>query len=345
VAADGDSASPSVSGDGSRVVFQSTATNLTADADLGTEDIFLYDFAAGTMTRVTESAGGGEADGPSSNPAISSDGRFVAFQSDATDLIVGDTNGIADVFRRALPAGAVERVSVSESGAEVFNAFAFGSVTPSLSADGSRVAFASDCDDLVTGKTTPWLDIFVRDFGAVAPFLTVRVSIEGAVETDGDSRAPSISADGRWVAFESDATVLAGGEANGFGDIYLADAQTGLVERISVNSAGVGAVNDHCARPSISGDGLLVAFESASFNLVEGDTNGAGDVFLRDRQRGTTTRLSVSTLGAQTGSTETCGRVTLSLDGRFAAFRSNSGVLVSDDTNGLDDIFVRGPLR
>ncbi len=344
VASDGSSDQPSVSGDGNLVVFRSAATNLTADPDAGIEDIFLRDMAAGTTVRVTEAMGGGEADGPSSFPAISSDGQSVAFQSDATDLVAGDGNGLTDVFRRALPAGAVERVSVSESGTEV-SAGSVAGYAPSISADGSVVAFVSDCTDMVAGKGGFFEDVFVRDFNAlVAPF-TVRISQAlGGGDALGNSQSPSISADGRFVAFSSDAPDIVVVDPDFQFDVFVCDRQTGLTVLASVNSGEAHTTVD-CEAPSLSGDGLLVAFRSFASNLVTGDTNGMRDVFLRDLGKGTTIRLSVSTLGTQTNPPDGSTQQSISRDGRFVAFVSESAVLVGDDTNGLQDVFVRGPLR
>lgn len=344
--ADGDSLGPSISGDGSLVAFHSAATNLLPVADtLANEDIFLRDLVNGTTVRVSVNTTGGEPDLPSLNPVLSDDGQFVAFESDATDLIVGDTNGLTDVYRRALPAGPVVRVSVSETGAEVSAGFVGGS-QPSISADGSVVAFVSDCADMVAGKGTLFNDIFVRDFNAVAPFLTERVSIGTVPGPDpvGDSDSPSISADGRFVAFSSDAMNIVTPDTNLNADIFVYDRQNPGTVRVSVNTAGAQA-NQNSEEPVISGDGRSVVFRSSAGNLVTGDSNGAADVFLRDLARGTTTLLSISTLGGQTSPLDSVADLAISRDGRYAAFWSSSDLLVNGDTNGLNDIFVRGPLR
>jgi Tol biopolymer transport system component len=347
-AADGDSQHPSVSADGSRVAFDSVATNLVA-ADGGISDVFVRDMATETTVRVSESTGGGEASGDSFNPAISADGAYVAFESRGDDLIPGGTApGFQHVYRRLLPAGPVDLVSVDESGAEAAGGLV-GGEQPSISADGSVVAFASD-SPLTSGDLSPYKDVFVRDFSGVAPPFVVRVSLEDPAypfadgDASDDSAEPSLSADGRYVAFSSNAPDIVIPDTNPLSDIYLFDRQAGTTIRCSVNSFGVQG-NQGSVNPSIAGDGRSIAFESEAFNLASGDSNGTADIYLRDLARGTTIRLSVSTRGTQTSVLEPSTNPALSGDGRFCAFLSLSELLVTDDANGLIDVFVRGPLR
>src|SRR5947199_301364 len=167
---------------------------------------------------------------------------------------------------------------------------------------------------------------------------TVRVSVASdGTEGNDVSLGSALSADGRFVAFDSAATDLVAGDTNGVADVFVHDRQTGTTERVSVDSAGNQA-KDARRGVALSADGRFVAFTSAATNLVAGDTNGPTDVFVHDRQRGTTERVSVDSAGTQANGAST--GVALSADGRFVAFTSAAPDLVAGDTNGAADIFV-----
>lgn len=224
--------------------------------------------AAGVVTRVSVDSNELQGNAMSYIGDISADGRFVAFDSEATNLVPDDTNGVGDVFLRDLQLGTTVRVSLTAAGEQ----------------------------------------------------------------TNGGGGAPSVSADGRFVAFESGSTNFVSGDTNGFGDIYVKDMLTGAVARASVTSTG-GEPNNESMTASISGDGRYVVFDSDADNLVPNDTNGVGDIFVRDMQLGTTTGVTVSgNAGGLDGS--------ISLDGRFVVFNSRSTNLVPDDTNEVMDVFV-----
>jgi Tol biopolymer transport system component len=172
---------------------------------------------------------------------------------------------------------------------------------------------------------------------------TERVSLgPGGVQGNEQSSGPAISADGRFVAFQSAASNLVPGDTNGAQDIFVRDRQTGTTRRVSVGPGGVQTNAEASSGvPAISADGRFVAFESDATNLVPGDTNGAIDVFVRDRQTGTTRRISVGPGGVQGNSDS--GGPAISADGRFVAFVSNASNLVPGDSNARFDVFVRGP--
>ncbi len=322
---------PAISADGRFVAFYSFATDLVSGDTNGTADVFVHDRQTGTTERVSVATGGTEATGNSLNAAISADGRFVAFYSLATDLVSGDTNGKYDVFVHDRQTGTTERVSVATGGSQADN----HSYDPAISADGRFVAFDSSATNLVGGDTNANADVFVHDRQTGT---TERVSVAtGGAEGDGNSSEPAIDADGRFVAFESDATTLVSGDTNGTTDIFVHDRQTGTTERVSVATGGTEG-NGNSVSAAISADGRFVAFYSAASNLVS-DANGANDVFVRDRQTGTTERVSVATGGSPADSHSYTPAI--SADGRFVAFDSRATNLVSGDTNGADDIFVR----
>jgi len=286
----------------------------------------------GSTERVSVSSTGGQANAWARGGSISADGRYVAFYSEASNLVSEDTNGYSDIFVHDRLTGTTERVSVSSAGEQ-------GDGTspdhPVISGDGRFVAFRSEATNLVLGDSNRSYDIFVHDR---ATGNTERVSVSSAGEQgDGSSFHPSISGDGRYVAFYSRASNLVPGDTNGYNDVFVHDRLTGTTERVSVSSTADEG-NWHSEFPSISADGRFVAFSSNASNLVPGDTNGYSDVFVRDRLTGTTERVSLSSAGEQANGTSR--DPSISGDGWFVAFRSGATNLVSGDTNGADDVFV-----
>jgi Tol biopolymer transport system component len=291
--------------------------------------------AAQSTTRISVDSAGNEARGPSSSPAFSYDGRFVAFESQAANLVPGDTNGMRDIFVVELATGLVERVSISDTGAQADSLC----TRPSLSHDGRYVAFHSGASTLVPGDTNGLSDVFVRD-RLLGTTRLVSVTPGG---TPGNSLSSfgALSADGRCVAFSSLATDLVAGDTNGTIDVFVRDLAAGTTERVSVSSAGLQS-DGYSTFAAISADGRCVAFQSVATNLVPGDTNGQGDIFVRDRLSGTTERVSSATGGAEADGASSIAA--LSADGRFVAFQSTATNLVPGDTNGMDDVFVRDRL-
>ncbi len=322
----------SISADGRYVAFESVASNLVAGDTNGAADIFVHDRQTGTTERVSVDSAGAQGNDYSLAPSISPDGRFVVFQSGATNLVAGDTNGCMDIFVRDRQSGTTERVSVGPAGVEG-NGYCYSS---SISADGRTVAFQSYSDNLVAGDTNGVGDVFVRDRQLGT---TERVSVGPAgLEGDADSYASLICADGRYAVFVSYADNLVTGDTNGCQDVFVRDRQSGTTERVSVDSAG--AQGNNTSFPSgITPNGRLVIFQSYATNLVSGDTNGFGDIFVRDRQSGTTDLVSVGSAGAQGNADSYFGL--MSSDGRIVAFYSAASNFVTGDTNGAYDAFVR----
>ena len=324
---------PSLSADGRYVAFASKARNLVPGDTNLVEDIFVRDRLAGTTRRVSVGQGGAQANGASIIPSMSDDGRYVAFMSDASNLVAGDTNHVADVFVRDLVTGFTRRVSIGQGGAQSNGASSF----PALSRDGLHVAFQSAASNLVSSDTNGTFDVFVRDLLANT---TRRISVGPAgAQGNGASLYPAISGNGRFVAFISDATDLVTGDTNGFRDVFVRDRLTAVTQRASVGPGGVEANNISVNLPSISADGRFVGFDSSASNLVPGDTNGVQDIFVRDLQAAITTRVSRGAGGGQSNGISVSP--TLASDGRFVAFQSDATNLVAADTNGLTDVFVR----
>ncbi len=332
--ADGGNDAPAISADGRFVAFVSAATNLVPDDSNGQSDIFIHDRESGITERVSVDGGGSQADGSSAAPAISADGRFVAFVSAASNLVPADTNGESDVFVHDRQTGITERVSVDSAASQADG----GNDAPAISADGRFVAFRSAATNLVPGDTNGQSDVFVHDRQTSG---TERVSVDSAGNQgeDGGSDAPAISADGRFVAFESKARNLVPRDFNRRQDVFVHDLQTGATERVSVDSAGNQASGPTDA-PAISADGRFVAFQAGHANLVPGDTNRRQDVFVHDRQTGITEQVSLDGAGYQ--GNDHSGLPSISGDGRFIAFWSLASNLVSGDTSLSQDVFVHG---
>lgn len=288
--------------------------------------------ATGATTRVSVGSAGTQANGMSSSPSISADGRYVAFQSEAASLVPGDTNGVDDVFVHDRVLATTTRVSVDASGVQGNGA----SQRPWVSADGRYVAFDSTASNLVSGDTNVVGDVFVvdRSTGLIAKASVDSLGVQG----NGNSFRPSLSADGRYVTFTSPATNLVPADTNGRYDVFVHDRQTGTTSRESVSSSGLQSSDGSTDFSVISESGLYVAFSSSATNLVSGDTNGLRDVFVRDRALGTTTRVSVSASGAQ--GVNYSSYPSLSADGRYAAFVSKAP-LASGENDTYEDIFVR----
>ncbi len=494
VQANGKSFAPVFSPDGRYVAFTSNATNLAAGDSNGVADIFVHDRQTGTTERVSVGSGGAQANSDSDHAAMSADGRYIAFVSNASNLVAGDTNGAPDIFVRDRQAGTTERANVNSSGGQTTVGYLIGN--PSISADGRFVAFSSDADNLVPKDTNGLADMFVHDrltgqtllasvstggvladnastggsfsddgrylaFDSMATNLvsgdyngvsdvfvrdrqlsslivastntvksTAAGSLGGIADLGGCSEnfsAPSISADGRYVAFVSTGPDLAPGQAptstiavdlaphvfvrdrqmgkttqlasgnsgshiamstdgstvGFFGDcthegivdratgaidqvtpfyydsalnssgryvvyktgypieqLLTKDRQTAQTDTVTVSSGGVLA-DGQSYLPYMSADGRFVAYVSGATNLVSGDTNGTSDVFVRDRQAGTTERISVSSSGQQANAGASTQGAPMSADGRFVAFDSNSTNLVAGDLNGYADVFVK----
>lgn len=289
----------------------------------------------GSTERVSLGAEG-EGNLASFKPSLSADGRYVAFWSEASNLVPGDTNELGDVFVRDRLTSRTERISVASDGAEVIGE----SWWPSMSDDGRFVAFVSDARALAPGDSNEVLDIFLHDRETGT---TERVSVTSSgAEPDGPSSYPWIAADGRSVAFSSLATNLVPGDTNGLEDVFVRDLNSGLVERVSIASDGTGG-NNFSILPSSSGDGRYVAFESVASNLVPGDTNGKGDAFVHDRLTNMTERVSMATSGAE--SNHHSLHPAISADGRYVSFGSAGSNLVPNDDNAGDhqsgiDVFV-----
>ncbi len=328
---DGDSYHPSLSGDGRYVAYFSEATNLVSGDSNGVDDVFIHDRVKRETTLVSVNTNGTQGNGNSEYPAISGDGRYIAFTSYATTLVTGDTNGCTDVFFRDWVARQTSLVSLSPGGTQGNG----NSDSPAISGNGRYVAFVSSSTNLVPGGTNGKFQTFVKDRSTGT--VTLASVSTGGTQGNAHSYTPSISGDGRYVVFSSDATNLVSGDTNNEADIFLHDMVDGWTVRVSYPMAG-GESDGHSCYPAISGNGRNITYWSYATNLVSGDSNGVVDVFLYDRDATATSRVSVSSGGAQGNGVSWYPAI--SGNGRLIAFFSQATNLVAGDTNTFDDVFM-----
>lgn len=288
----------------------------------------------GETIRASVATNGDEGNCYSSDPSISADGRYVAFSSCASNLVSGDTNETDDIFVRDVEANTTIRVSLAPNGTQANDV----SGSPSISADGRFIAFHSYASNLVSQDTNGTYDVFVydRQTGAIEPVSVAAGGGMGNYYTEGHA---SISADGRYVVFRSNANDLVVGDTNGIPDIFVRDMEENTTTLVTLALNGTQLYGDSIL-PSISADGRYVLFSSSASNLVAGDTNGKYDVFVRDWRAGSTTLVSVATNATQ-GNSDSGGFSSISGDGRYVAFSSAASNLASDDTNLVVDVFIR----
>jgi Tol biopolymer transport system component len=314
-----DSTDPSLSADGTKVAFVSTATNLVVGDTNGGRDVFVKDLRTGAVVRVSTRTGGGQVPLGGKEPSLSADGSRVAFVSFAPDLVDLDTNNQSDVFVKTLATDTTVRASTGDQAGGVV-----------LSADGIHVAFWQ------YAPSAHVRDVYVKDLRTGAA-VVASLRADGG-KADDESSEPSLSADGSRVAFTSFATNLVPGDGNGAGDVFVKDLATGAVILASIRPKG--RPGDFTSElPALSADGTRVAFMSFASNLVAGDTNHVEDVFVKTLATGTIVRASTAAKGVQVDLASY--EPSLSAKGTRVAFSSAAAGLVRGDTNGVRDVFVK----
>ncbi|MFI0843310.1 beta strand repeat-containing protein [Mesorhizobium sp. IMUNJ 23232] len=320
-----------ITDDGRFVFFNSTATNLVGGDTNAALDVFMRDTLTGVTTRVSTASDGSQANGASQNVDVTGNGAFIGFQSTATNLVAGDSNGFSDVFVKNLSTGLVTRVSVADDESQANG----NSLVARLSDDGNRASFVSTASNLTANDTNGAVtDIFVRDIAAGTTTLASVSTVGGS--GDGQSSGASISGNGRYVVFQSDATNLVAGDTNGTTDVFVRDLQTNTTTRVSTATDGSQS-NDLSGQAVISADGRYVVFFSLASNLVQGDTNGLRDIFLKDMVTGNVTRLSVAADGSELN--DLSNTPSISADGRYVTFQTqatDTGVGAEGNGTGFD---------
>jgi Tol biopolymer transport system component len=335
-----DAAEPRISADGRRVVFSTYSALDPVDSD-SFRDVYVRDLVTHETILVSRASGpaGVKSNRESMEPDISADGRFVVFSSIATNLAADDGDTIQDIFLRDLEKNVTELVSRA-TGAGKSNA---GCAMPRVAAGGNRIAFLSDATSLEAG-TGGVRHAYVRDRSAGTTTLVSRAGgVAGAIG-NGYCYGIDLSDDGRVACFASISNNLHPNDVDNYEDIYLRDVDAAATEHISRGSGVDGKdAFDRCLAPAISGDGRFVTYYAASSNLVKNDENLSEDIFVRDRVMNVTFRGSLRTFGGEANG-HSRGSA-LSSDGRYLAFCSLATNLVEGDGNGVQDLFLRGPLR
>lgn len=322
---------PFISSDGQFVVFESQATNFTVGDMHHWSDVFLRDRTTGQTSIISVATDVVQGSSPSEVSGISEDGRFVVFSTYARNLVEGEVEG-RQIYLRDLLLGTTKRLNVNAAG-QPGNGSSAGAT---FSKDGRFVAFSSSADNLVAEDTNGQWDVFVRDLTSGK---TTLASVDSnGVQGNGPSDAGQFSADGRYLVMQSYASNLVPGDTNNKSDVFFRDLVSGTVNRVSVDSLG-GEANGYSFGGSLSDDGALVVFSSDASNLVEGDTNGAPDVFTKNLKTGVTERVSLNFEGSQAnGGSDSC---LISGDGRYVVFTSKASDLVAGDDNNTIDVFRR----
>jgi hypothetical protein len=336
-----------MSGDGRYIAFDSLASNLVLGDTNNSSDVFVQERATGKLVRVSVSSSGAEGNSWSVDPAISSTGRYVVFRSAASNLVANDTNGSEDIFLHDRDPdgngvfdggnGVTIRISVDSSGKQTTGICG----APTISSDGTKVVFVSSASTLVKGKgdTNGSPDAFLRN---VAAGTTTRVSVDSrGKEANFGCVTATLSPNGSTVAFSSDSTNLVKGDTNAWRDVFVRDLAANNTVRVSVDSSGAEAngasnISPHC----LSDNGNVVAFWSYATNLVANDTNGVGDVFVRDQIAGTTVRASVAWNGAQ-GDDESTGATIDAMGDRVAFSSLSSNLGFGTDPTRDWDVYAR----
>ena len=339
---------PTITPDGRFVAFNSAATDLTPTPDSNQEsDVFVRDVTSGTTNLVSINASGTAAgNGISFISGISADGRYVLFESKASDLTTTtDTNSDYDVFIRDMSTGTTTLVSRNAAGTATGN---FGSMTGGFTPDGRFVAFTSSATNLTTtSDSNGTTDIFVRDMSTGTTKL-VSLNAAGTAAGNSYSTSPVLTPDGQFVAFRSQATNLTTtADSNGDYDVFVRDLSTGTTSLVSVNAAGTAAGNAASERfdtsdlIDITPDGRMVAFVSSASDLTTiPDSNLSDDVFVRNLTSGTTTLITQNTAGSAAGNGGSFDSA-ITPDGHFLAFDSTSSDLTTTtDSNGTTDVFL-----
>ena len=324
---------PSISANGRFVAFTSNQILVPNDTNLML-DVFVKDRKTGRKSRVSIASDGTQANWWSEWQSISKDGRYVVFGSWATNLVAGIKDSLYRIYIHDRNSKQTKCISISSQG-QPCNHYAYIN-DGAISDDGRYVVFSSWSDNLVPNDTNGYEDVFFHDYKTQK---TVRISMAfDGKQGNAASSHPTISGDGRFVAFRSYATNLVKKDTNSMPDIFIYNTKTKKNKMVSISSDGKQG-NDISSQPSISADGRFVAFWSYSTNLVQ-DSTVYAQVYIHDCLTGKTAIASVDSKG-NPGNGHSDYRPIISRSGRFVTFPSPADNLVPDDTNNCLDVFRR----
>lgn len=338
VTIDADILSQHISSDGTKIAFSTEASNIVSPDLNAKEDVFLYSISGKTFKLISQNKNASASDGVSTAPAVSATGRYVAFESSATNLVTGDSNEKKDIFLYDDESAETPITKVTfDTAAGPTDG---DSTSPSVSSDGNYVVFASDATDLVSGDTNGLKDVFL--YSKTGQSISKISQTVAGIAANAESSSPSISGDGRYIVFQSKATNLSDSINTGASNIYLLDRTGQTLQQISLSLSG-GAPNGDSISPKISSDGTVIAFLSDATNLVASDSNNtphdkAYDVFVYSKASNTITRKSTKYNGSDVSGT--AQGISVNQDGKIVSFSSSASLLVPHDTNDSKDIFV-----
>ena len=335
----GGSFDPAWSPDGSKIAFTSYSTDLVIGDTNSAKDVFVKTLAGGAIQRISTDSAGLQVNGSSYKPEWSPDGTKIAFASESSGLVPGDTNNGTDLFVKVLASGAIERVSTGSAGLQADG----GSFSPAWSPDGNKIAFVSGATNLVPSDTNGVVDVFMKNLTTSAVERVSTAANGGQADAEAYDR-PSWSPDGTKIAFSSYANNLVPGDTNTGMDLFVKTVSNAAIQRVSTTANGQQANNGGSRDPGSyhvrwSPDGTRLAFNSDADNLVPFDTNNTSDVFVKSLTSGAVQRASTSASGAQVGGFSYLPE--WSPDGKRLIFASEATELVSGKTSGQLDVFVK----
>lgn len=337
----GRSSSPSVSQTGHYVAFTSEANNLVLGDTNGYWDVFVHDLITKATVRISVSSSGSQGNGDSTSPCISPDGRYVLFDSKATNLVANDTNGVQDVFMYDRETGTTSRISIASNGIQGDKASYTPSKKSCFSADNNLIVYGSDATNLTVGDTNGYGDIFVYNTVDHTTQI-ISVSSTGVQANRAWQGNPMISKDGHYAAFSSYSDNLTSGDTDGNADVFLRDLQARTTIRITDNPYTGVFYSPYDVPSAISPDGRYIVFNTSNERLIPGDPDqywNYQEDFILDRQTGIYTRVAISSTGEHTN--DTAGDAGITDDVRFVVFMTGATNLVAGDNNSVSDVFLR----
>jgi Tol biopolymer transport system component len=338
-----------MSGDGRYVVFSSPSTDMVSGDTNGNWDIFLRDTTLDTTEMISMASSGALANSDSRYPEVTEDGRYVVFQSAASNLVAGDVNGATDTFLVDRTLGTVTLVSVSTLGVQQ-NLGGYAPRGCDVSDDGRYVAWMTLATNLSPYDTYGWgdRDVYYRD---LVSGTTSLVSIAYLGDQRDTGWEPSVSADGSRVSFTSSSWLIHPDDSDSNDDVFVWHSSTGYLEIASQTAAGLGGTGGNSSRSRITPDGRYVVFESSCTDLHADDTTTSQDIYLRDRTAGVTDLVSYNADGSvysgyYSSSYPGCTEAAVSADGRYVSFYAGrwmtdceaTGAYLRDRTDSLTEL-------
>ena len=327
--------SPSISADGRFIAYSSYASNLVPTDTNGTIDVFLYDRQTQQTTRPVHNKNGGQVAYGTDTPRLSRDGRYLFFISVSNDVVPNSINFVRKIFVLDRQTDTVTRVTNSTTGSEPNNDSYIGQV----SADGNWLTYFSFANNLVPNDTNNKFDAFVSNRDGT---ITERVSVSSAgVQANNQAYAVAISGDGRYALFNTTANNMVPNDTNNAPDVFLRDRQAQTTTRISVADDGSQTISSYFGS-AMSPDARYICFYGYGSGFLPQNTPAREYAFLKDRATNHTELISVAPNGAYPNGNSQIGSI--SDDGRHVVFRSNASNLAPNDTNTIDDVFLRDRL-